>query len=56
MGRQTARFDLRIDPELLEAIERIALAKDRSIAWVVRDALRRYAEQEHGHGHGLTRP
>ena len=56
MARQTARFDLRIDPELLEAIERIATEKDRPIAWVVRDALRRYAQQEQEQEHGLTRP
>jgi predicted transcriptional regulator len=42
------RFDLRIDPELREAIERIAQKKDRSVAWVVRDALKRYVEQESG--------
>lgn len=48
MTRQTARIDLRIDPELRETIEEIAKAKDRSVAWIVRDALTRYAEQEHG--------
>jgi predicted transcriptional regulator len=47
MVRQTARFDLRIDPELREAIEEIAKAKDRSVAWIVREALTRYVEQEH---------
>jgi predicted transcriptional regulator len=45
--RQGARLDLRIDQELREAIERIAQEKDRSVAWVVRDALRRYIQQEH---------
>jgi predicted transcriptional regulator len=48
MVRQTERLDLRIEPELREAIERIALAKDRPVAWVVRDALKRYVEQEPG--------
>ena len=48
MGRQTDRLDLRIDPELREAIEQIAAARDRSVAWIVRDALKRYAEQEAG--------
>ena len=48
MVRQSARFDMRIDPELREAIERIAKAKDRSLAWVVREALRRYVRQEAG--------
>jgi predicted transcriptional regulator len=52
MGRQTERFDMRMEHELRTAIERIAREKDRSVAWVVRDALRRYVEQESG----LTRP
>jgi len=52
MARHTARLDMRIDPDLLKAIEQIARDKDRSVAWVVRDALRRYVEQEHG----LIRP
>ena len=46
MARQTGRLDLRIDPEIREAIERIAEAQDRTVAWVVRDALRRYVQQE----------
>ena len=50
MGRQTERIDLRVDPELREAIERIAVTKDRSVAWIVRDALKRYVEQEEGAG------
>jgi predicted transcriptional regulator len=47
MARQTERIDLRLDSELREAVERIAEAKDRTVAWVVRDALRRYVQQEH---------
>ena len=50
MGTQTERLDLRIDPELREAIERLAAAQDRSVAWIVRDALKRYVEQEQGAG------
>ena len=50
--QHTDKLNLRIDPELLAAIERIAQTNDRSIAWVVRDALTRYVHQEHG----LTRP
>jgi len=46
MARQTERLDLRIDLELREAVEQIAQAKDRSVAWVVRDALKRYVQQE----------
>lgn len=42
------RFDMRIDPELREAAEKIADARDRSLAWVVREALKRYVEQEAG--------
>ena len=38
--------------KLRAAVEQIAEAKDRSVAWVVRDALTRYVEQEHR----LTRP
>jgi len=47
---KTKRLDLRIDPELREAIERLAAAKDRSVAWIVRDALNRYVQQEQGTG------
>jgi predicted transcriptional regulator len=47
MARQSARFDLRLDQELKDALERVAQVKDRSSAWVVRDALRRYLTQEH---------
>jgi predicted transcriptional regulator len=50
--QHTDKLNLRIDPALRAKIEQIAKAKDRSVAWVVRDALTRYAEQEHG----LTRP
>jgi predicted transcriptional regulator len=39
---------MRIDAELREAIERIAQAKDRSVAWVVRDALKRYVDEARG--------
>lgn len=46
MVRQSARFDMRLEPELRTAIERIAAAKDRTVAWVVREALKRYVEQE----------
>jgi predicted transcriptional regulator len=46
MGTQTERIDLRVDPELREALERIAVAKDRSLAWIVREALKRYVEEE----------
>jgi predicted transcriptional regulator len=46
MARQTSRFDLRLDPELRKAVERIAEARDRSVAWVVRDALKSYIRQE----------
>ncbi len=48
MARQTERFDMRMDPELREAIEKIAEARDRPIAWVVREALKRYVQQEAG--------
>ena len=44
--RQSARLDIRIEPELLAAVEQIAKSKDRSVAWVVRDALRRYTKQK----------
>ena len=44
--QKSARFDLRLDPELREAVERIAEARDRTVAWVVREALKRYVEQE----------
>jgi predicted transcriptional regulator len=47
MVRQSARFDLRLDQELKDALEHVAQVKDRSSAWVVRDALRRYLTQEH---------
>jgi predicted transcriptional regulator len=50
--RHTDKLNLRIDPDLRAAIQQIAKAKDRSVGWVVRDALTRYIEQEHG----LTRP
>lgn len=50
--RHTDKLNLRLDPSLRTAVEQIAEAKDRSVAWVVRDALTRYVEQEHG----LTRP
>jgi predicted transcriptional regulator len=50
--KHTDKLNLRLDPDLRAAVERIAEAKDRSVAWVVRDALTRYVEQEHG----LTRP
>lgn len=46
MVRQTERLDLRLGAELLRAVEQLARAKDRSVAWVVRDALKRYVEQE----------
>lgn len=48
MARQTERIDLRIGPELREEIEQIAADKDRTVAWVVRDALKRYVRQERG--------
>lgn len=51
-SQHTSKLNLRIDPTLRTKIEDIAEAKDRSVAWVVRDALNRYAAQEHG----LTRP
>lgn len=39
---------MRIDPELLEAVEKIAGAKERPVAWVVREALKRYVQEESG--------
>jgi len=47
MEKCTARLDVRIEPALREAIERLAEAKDRSVAWIVRDALKRYVQTEH---------
>jgi predicted transcriptional regulator len=46
--RHTDKLNLRIDPALRAKIEQITEAKDRSVAWVVREALTRYVEQEHG--------
>lgn len=54
MGRErkhTDKLNLRLDPDLRAAIEQIATTKDRSVAWIVRDALTRYVKE-----HGLTRP
>lgn len=45
--QHTDKLNLRLDPGLRAAVERIAEAKDRSVAWVVRDALTRYVEQQH---------
>ena len=50
--QHTDKLNLRLDPDLRAAVQQIAEAKDRSVAWVVRDALTRYVAQEHG----LTRP
>jgi predicted DNA-binding protein len=46
MARQSARFDLRLYPELREAAEKIAKAQDRTLAWVLRDALERYIREQ----------
>jgi predicted transcriptional regulator len=50
--QHTDKLNLRLDPDLHAAVQQIAEAKDRSVAWVVRDALTHYVEQEHR----LTRP
>jgi predicted transcriptional regulator len=42
----TEKLNFRIDPALRAEIERIAETKDRPVAWVIRDALARYADQE----------
>ena len=43
---QTDMMHLRIEPGLRAAVVLIAVAKDRTVAWVVRDALKRYVQDE----------
>jgi hypothetical protein len=43
---QSVKLNVRMEPSLRASITLIAAAKDRTVAWVVRDALKRYVQEE----------
>jgi metal-responsive CopG/Arc/MetJ family transcriptional regulator len=45
-NHRKVRASMSLPQDLYEGIERIALAKKVSIAWVVRDAVEKYLESE----------
>lgn len=39
-------FPVKLEPELIEALKKIAAKDDRTVSYIAREALRRYVEKE----------
>jgi predicted transcriptional regulator len=52
--RLTSRLNERISPDMRASLEEIAERHDRTLSWVIRDALARYIRQERRRGGKVT--
>lgn len=54
MGRKTDDVYSRIEPELKQALEKVADERDRSVSYMVREGIKRIVEDELGTSNQYT--